>query len=194
MLSIFRKNIKTIIWVIVLSFVAWGIGTLSVSTQSSSPYAGSVRGQKITQKEFMLTMRFYELLTRAQQKNSEKLSEPLTYDELRALSWQTIVVSREAKNQGIKITDEDIKAEIEKLFSIDERFSLMMYQDWIRKNFDGRSRDFEEIIRKHLAVQKIRQKVLAGVPDDERNNQWLKWLTDIIGNAQLKDFTAKPQS
>ena len=194
MLNIFRKNIKTIIWVIVFSFVAWGVGTLSVSNDASSPYAGSVRGEKITQKEFMLTMRFYELLTRAQQKNSDKVSEPLSHDELRALTWQTIVVSREAKNQGIKVTDEDVKAEIEKLFSIDERFSLILYQDWIRKNFDGRTRDFEEIIRKHLAVQKIREKVLAGVPDDERNHQWLKWLTNIIGNAQLKDFTAKPQS
>ena len=192
MLNLYRKNIKTIIWVIVLSFVAWGIGTLSISTQDSSPYAGSMRGQKITQKEFMVTMRFYELLTRAQQKNSDTQSQPLTYDELRALSWQTIIVSREAKHQGIKITDEDIKTEIEKLFSIDGHFSLTLYQDWIRKNFDGRSRDFEELIRRHLAVQKIRQKVLASVPDGERDNQWLKWLTNTIGSAQLKDFTAKP--
>ncbi len=194
MLNIYRKHIKTIIWVIVLSFVAWGVGTLSISTQNSSPYAGSVRGEKITQKEFMMTMRFYELLTRAQQKNSDAPSKPITYDELRALSWQTIIVSREAQHQGIKITDEDIKAEVEKLFSIDGRFSLILYQDWILKNFDGHSREFEELIRKHLAVQKIRQKVLAGVPDSERDNQWLKWLTNTIGSAQLKDFTAKPQS
>lgn len=177
-----------------LSFVAWGIGTLSISTQNSSPYAGSVRGQKITQKEFIMTMRFYELLTRAQAKASDARSEPLTYDQLRALTWQTIIVSREAKQQGIKITDEDIKAEIEQLFSVDGRFSLILYQDWIRKNFDGRSRDFEEMIRRHLAVQRIRQKVLSGVAETERDNQWLSYLTNTIGSAQLKDFTAKDQS
>ena len=192
MLRFYRQHIKTIIWIIVFSFIAWGIGTLSISTHSSSPYAGSVRGQKITQKEFMMIMRFYELLTRVQ--NKDPKSKPLTYDQLRALTWQTIIVSHEAKQQGVKITDEDIKTEIEKLFSIDGHFSLTLYQDWIRQNFNGRSRDFEEVIRRHLAVQNIRQKVLTGISDIERENHWVKWLTNTIGSAQLKDFTAADQS
>lgn len=189
MLRFYRRHIKTFIWVIVLSFVAWGIGTLSISTNDSSPYAGSIRGQKITQKEFMMTMRFYDLLTRRQGK--EPKSEPLSYEQLRALTWQTIIVSREAKQQGIEITDEDITAEIEKLFSVDGSFSLILYQDWVRQNFDGRSRDFEEVIRRYLAVQNIRQKVLTGIPEAERENHWVKWLTNTIGSAQLKDFTNK---
>ncbi len=193
MLKFYRQNIKMIIWIIVLSFIAWGIGTLGISTLLSSPYAGSIRGKKITKKEFTMTLQFYELLTRVQKK-SDSESEPPTYDQLHALTWQTLIIGREAKRQGIKVSDEEIKAEIEKLFAVNGQFTLPFYQDWIWRNFKGRPRDFEEMLRKYLAVQKIRQKVSSGVPEAERGKQWLQWLTNTIGNAQLKDYTAKDQS
>ncbi len=192
MLKFYRQNIKTIIWVVVLSFVAWGVGTLSISTLLSSPYEGSIRGEKITKKEFSSTMRFYDLMTRVKKKEFEAPeSEPLTEEQLRALTWQTIILAREAKREHIKVTDEDVKAEIEKLFVVEGHFVLMFYQDWVWKNFKGRSRDFEEILRKYLAVQKMRQKVLAGIPEDKQDSQWLQWLTNTIGSMQLKDYSAK---
>ena len=210
MLKFYRQNIKTIIWIIVLSFVAWGVGTLSISSQNSSPYAGSVRGQKITQKEFMMTMRFYEIMIRAQEKEkNDKEKEksdkdkdkdadteikPLSYDQLRALAWQTIILSREAKHQGINITNEDTKLEINKYFPVQDGAGLRIYEQWVQQNFGSRPRDFEEVIRRHLAVQKIREKILFGVPEAERDKYWLQWLTNTIGSTQLKDFTAKEQT
>lgn len=188
MLKFYRNNIKTIIWLIVISFVAWGVGTLSVSTQSAASYAGSVWGQKISQKEFMVTMRFYDLLMRSEQR-SDPNAEPLSYEALKALSWQTIIVSRKAKELDIQIADEDIRSEIEKIFSIDGGFSFNFYQDWIQKNFAGRAREFEEVIRKHLAVQRIRQKIVGALPEDQRDSQWVNWMSNAIGSARFKDFT-----
>ena len=49
MLKLFRKNIKVIIWVIVLAFVAWGAGTLTISKGSDSLYVGAIGNEKISQ-------------------------------------------------------------------------------------------------------------------------------------------------
>jgi len=155
--------------------------------------AGSIKGHKITLKEFLMTMRFYELLTHAQQEASPK-SESLTLDQLRALTWQTIIVSREAKREGIKISDSEVQIEIKHLFSVHGEFDLSLYEEWVRKNFRSQPRDFEETVRKHLTVQKMREKIISRVPDAERDNRWLEWLRNTIGNAQLKDYTAKDYS
>ena len=189
MLNFYRKNIKTFIWIIVFSFIAWGIGTLSVSKESSSPYAGSVFGQRVTQKEYLSTFKYYELFTRLN--SDEKESKPITMEQLQALTWQTIILSREAKRQGIQVSDDEVRQELESLFSREGVFNQSLYEAWVKKNFSTRPRDFEEVVRRHIAVEKIRDKVLNGVSDQERDKRWIEWLRNVIGSAQLKDNTAK---
>src|SRR3989344_1135986 len=150
MLNFYRKNIKIIIWVIVLSFIAWGVGTISISKESASPYMGSIGGEKISHKEFSTTFHYYDLLTRIQtaleelsQKEKETSEKPpLSVEELKSLTWQAILVSREAEKEGIQVSDVEVKEEVEKFFSTDGQFNQGFYQDWIRKNFRGRARDF----------------------------------------------------
>ena len=191
MLKFYRKNIKLIIWLIVLSFAIWGIGTISISKESASPYVGSIRGEKISHKEFLTTLRYYDLLTRSQtDENKTPKQEPLSSDQLRSLTWQAIILSREAAREGITVSDQEVRGEVEKLFSAGGSFDQALYQNWIRNQFRGRARDFEEVIRKHLTTQKIREKILAGIPEAERKTRWLEWLTSVISQSRVEDYTA----
>ena len=206
MLKFYRKNIKLFIWLIVLSFIIWGAGSISVSRQNVSSHIGSVNGKKISQKEFLTTMRYYDLLVRTQatrektspsQKEAEKTpkSETLSVNQLRALTWQAIVLSQEVEREGIRVSDEEVQEEVQKLFSGSAGFNEEFYQTWIHTNFRGQARDFEEAVRKHIAVQKTRQKVLEGVPEKERETRWLEWLKPVIIRANVRDDTAqKPEA
>ena len=210
MLNFYRKNIKLFIWLIVLSFIIWGAGTISVSKQSVSSYIGSVNGKKISHKEFLTTLRYYDLLARTQaararektaptQKGAKEKetpeSENLSFDQLRALTWQAIVLSQEAKHEGIRVRDEEVREEVERLFSGSAGFNEEFYQTWIHTNFRGQPRDFEEAVRKYLAVQKMRQKVLEGAPEKNRETRWLEWLKPVIIKANVHDYTAqKPET
>ncbi len=195
MLKFYRKNIKTIIWLIVLSFVAWGVGTISISREEASPYIGSVGGEKISHKEFLTTLRFYELLTRVQEKEIEpkekkSTSEPPSFEALRSQAWQAIVLSREAARQGIRASDEEVRAEVQRLFSSEAGgFDREFYQRWITANFRGEARDFEETVRKHLHTGKLQEKVLTGVPESEREGRWLAWLISTYSKAKVQDDT-----
>lgn len=79
MFHFFRKHIKLVIWVIVLSFAAWGAGTIAVSQDKTASYAGKVFGEKISHKEFMTVLRLYDLLARAER--AIKKPAPDTQDE-----------------------------------------------------------------------------------------------------------------
>ena len=233
MLKFYRKNIKFIIWVIILAFAIWGAGSISMSRQSASSYAGSVGKEKISQKEFMLMVRYFEVLTRARsaevQKNAEAKNEkadpqkpqntketqkpetkketqpketknqetketappkqePLSYEQVKGLAWQTIVLSREAKNEGVVVSDEEVENEIRRLFSREGVFQADFYEQWVQNNFRVSPRDFEEIIREHIASDKVREKVLKDVPEEKRNAKWFEWFIPIISKSKLNDW------
>ena len=210
MLKFYRKNIKFFIWLIILSFAIWGAGSISVSRESASLYVGTVGKEKISHKEFMITTRYFDLLSRSrseqERKNEEAKAqetknqetketaeppkqEPLSYDQVKGLAWQMIVLSREAKREEITVSDEEVQNEIRKLFSQDGAFQQDFYEQWVQNNFRVQSRDFEEIIRKHLASDKLREKVLKDVPEDQRNSRWLEWFIPVISKSELKDQT-----
>ena len=233
MLKFYRKNVKFIIWVIILAFAIWGAGSISMSRQSISSYAGFVGKEKISQKEFMLMVRYFDILSRArsaqEQRNEEVKNEkvevlkpqntketqkpetkketqpketknqetketappkqePLSYEQVKGLAWQTIVLSREAKHEGIVISDEEVQNEIRQLFSREGAFQADFYEQWVQNNFRVSAREFEEIIRKHTASDKLREKVLKDVPEEKRNSRWFEWFIPIISKSKLNDW------
>lgn len=214
MLPFFRKHIKILIWVIVLSFVVWGAGTIVTSKGSSSAYAGSIYGKKVSITDYQNTMRFYDILMRANaaktsanadqendgskakntDKNAEQPSQPAvpSYDELRGLVWQTLILSQEAQKMGIKVSNEEVSEEIYRLFPSESGFNQKFYEYWVENQFRGRPRDFEETVRKNLAAEKVRQKVLEGVPDDKKQSKWMEFLINTMSHAKLKDYTSSP--
>ena len=204
MLKFYRKHIKLFIWLIVLSFVGWGIGTITFSKEGSSSYIGIVGKAKISYKEFLTTSRFYVLLDKAnfnnqnagQEKNKAEVaqSKPLSFEELRGLTWQEIVLSREAKRAGISISDEEVRKEVERLFSANGAFDSAFYESWIRNYFRSRPRDFEEAVRKYLSSQKLREQILKGVPEGERENRWRMWLIPVLSHTKFVDYEEKKEA
>jgi hypothetical protein len=223
MLKFYRKNVKLFIWLIVLSFVIWGAGSISMSTNTISPYIGTVGKEKISQKEFLITTRYFELLNQSkvnqEQKNettkpqetatdqktkkeetkevqNEKANteneppaqESLSYDQVKGLAWQMIVLSREAKQEGVVATDEEVQNEIRRLFSQGNVFQQDFYEQWVQNNFRVQVREFEELIRKHLMSDKLREKILKDVPEEKRNTRWLEWFIPVISKSELKEW------
>src|SRR5688500_16546113 len=100
MLSIFRKNTKTIVWVVVFAFVLWGGFSASTQFKKQGRFAGEVFGRGVTHQEFG---RFY----RAAQIFSFGAEKPESDEAIRSLAWQSLIFSREAHERGIKVTDEE---------------------------------------------------------------------------------------
>jgi hypothetical protein len=222
MMKFYRKNIKLIIWLIVLAFVIWGAGALSVSREAASPYAGSVHGKKVSHKEFLTTARFYDLLSRAQAaqaqeklktKSENETSDPdgaepssaektqdapanpnpelPSAEQVRGLAWQMILLSREAEREKVQVSNEEVRREVERLFSGEGMFNQEQYQFWIENTFRSRPRDFEEVVRNHLAAQKMREHVVKDVPENEKESRWTTWLISAFSRAQLEDYIEK---
>ena len=237
MLKFLRTHIKLIIWAIVLSFIAWGAGTLTVSRDETSQYAGSIGGKKVSYQEYLMTFRFYDLLSRAQQQEgqpgeeeadpseepdeengtetsndmpeetdeidetgesprpepekSPSSPEPPPFDRIQSLTWQTLVLSREAMKDNISVRDEDVRTEVQRLFSGAGIFDHVFYETWIRNNFRGRPRHFEEVVRKHLAAQKLRDQYLEGVADEEKEGKWLARLITLMSQADIENYTVE---
>ncbi|MBI1977941.1 MAG: SurA N-terminal domain-containing protein [Candidatus Omnitrophica bacterium] len=189
MLKFYRKNIKVIIWVIVLSFIIWGIGTLSLSKESASAAMGMVGKEKISHKEFLTTFRYYDLLTHLETKEKDPNSKPMAFEALKSLTWQVIALSRVAKQEGVSVSDNEVREEIEKQFSQDGQFNELLYEHWIQNIFQGRPRDFEEAIRKHLVVRKLREKVLKDVPHENQEDHWVAWLGSTLNRIRIVDYS-----
>lgn len=130
-------------------------------------------------------LRYYDILSRVQEKSESNSPEPLPYDKLEALAWQAIILSREAKRQDVVVSDVDVRNEVERTFSLGGQFNQNLYRNWVQNNFQGRARDFEEAIRKHLIVQKFREKVLAGVPEAEFSEKWREWFQPIASRVKF---------
>ena len=222
MLPLLRKHIKLTIWIIVLCFAVWGAGSIAVSQEKTASYAGKVFGEKISHKEFLTMLRFYDLLTRAshnstntkqqdsaaEEKKTQDVkkpkphpkteseqqtpaSEPPSYDQLRGMSWQTIALSREAKHRQIKVSDTEVATEIQRLFSGTESFNEEFYERWVEANLKTRPREFEEAVRMHLTVQKLREDLLKNIPEKEHGGRWLQELINIMSRARIEDYTAE---
>ena len=204
MLKFYRKHLKLIIWLIVLSFALWGVGTLSVSQKASSSYIGSINGKKVSQKEFLLMFRYFDLITQADvarenAASEERLGEaykpvePLSIEQLRNLTWQAIVLSREAKHQGIRVGDQEVKDEVQQLFISGGKFDEKLYRNWVEKYSRAGPRDFEEAVRKHLITKKIQLTALAGIPEEERGEKWVEWLRNLLKKYEIRDYVQEEE-
>jgi len=121
--------------------------------------------------------------------------QPPSYEETKAVSWQTIILSREAKKRGIKVTDEEVADEIRRQFSDPgQYFNQEIYQNWVRRNFRGEPREFEEAFRKHMTIAKIREHILAGIEEADREKRWIEFLIPAVSNAKWTEPDAAGNS
>jgi hypothetical protein len=255
MLNFFRRHLKIIIWLVVLSFAGYGGYSFTSINQRSTGHAGEVFGKKISQKDYLLTLRYYELLLESQlrgQAAAEALAQddtsgeniestderydseipfaeepaadaaqppetepaaglgetaddqpteevpespessseegPNEFERIRGLTWQTLILSEEAKRTGIRVTDQEVSHEVMRLFSTEAGFNSHIYQKWIETRFQGRARDFEEVVRKDIAARKVRERVVKDASEDDLQTTWLTWFMDFLNRAHFKDY------
>ena len=142
MLNHLRKNTKLIVWIIVASFGIWGVGSVVMSGMSGDNTAGIVYGKKIPNQEFN---RHYKLVQIFQSKDPD-LFEPL--------AWQQIALVMKARQENIKVTDEEVREAILKRMGY-QMTSRDVYLRWVKNVFGESPRVFEEKIRDILSVEKL---------------------------------------
>lgn len=165
MLKIFRKNTKSIVWAVVISFILWGGYSVGTQLKKESMYAGEVFGKSISHQEFNRFYRMAQLFSIG----GEAISDP---EMLRRQAWRNIIYSREAQKLGIEVKDNEVLEEIQKLFASQEIDQLTpeIYEQWLKRNVRMDARDFEEQLRELIRVQKLVREVAqapAEVPTDE---------------------------
>lgn len=114
MLEVLRKNMKMIIWVILISFlatifIAWGMHFMS-SRQDEKNYVAKVNGKKITSEEFYSVYR--DWINRYKEMYGEALDDEMTENLGRLLLSNMIaseILEKEALKSGIKVTKDEIE-------------------------------------------------------------------------------------
>ncbi len=94
--------------------------------------------------------------------------KPLEDPELlRKYTWQNIIYSHEAKQSGIKITDEDVRNELANILKQQGLISPTpeQYKIWLTRSLHISPREFEEGLREFMRIQKLlRVKIASFAP------------------------------
>jgi peptidyl-prolyl cis-trans isomerase D len=180
MLGVMRKYkqsfiIKGVFTIIVLSFIGtifliWGKGDEGLK---GSGYAIKVNGKTISYDEY--SKAYERVKTSIQQMYGRPVTPELEKQfSLRKLTIENLInaelMRQEAKKQGLKVSDEEVIAEISKipLFQKDGAFDSQLYQKAL-KMYRLTPSAFEEIERNDLLMKKMRKTVTdrAKVSDQE---------------------------
>lgn len=155
-----RSSKKVIIWVVVISFGGWGAYSAGLQLQKQYRIAGEIEGKSVSYQEYLSFEKATALLSQAPFEQNPDL--------LRQVTWQNIIYSREAKRLGIKVSDEEVRTQIQGLFAPDNKtsFDKRNYELWIEKRFRDNPRQFEEKIREWIRIQKL----LSSLPSPKRED------------------------
>lgn len=150
MLKTLRKNTKAIVWAVMLSFLLWGGYSVSTSFRKEGRAVGEVFGKEITFQEFDSFYRGTQIFSPSTQKETDP-------EILKEKTWQNILYSREAKNQGFKVTDDEVRHEVLRLLQAQglKNLSSQQYNRWVQANFKESPRQFEEKVRDFMQIHKL---------------------------------------
>ncbi len=206
MLKIFRNNTKIIVWVTVAALaLLFGAGSIAdlVGGKKNGRYAGEVFGKTVTFQDYN---RFYRA-TQLFMPSDKPVDDP---DLLRQYTWQNIIYSREAKRNGINVSDQEVRGEISKIL---EQQGLAnptneQYKIWLTRSLHLSPPEFEEGLREFIRIQKlIRVKISGfapkgiekitdakekGLADEKQKSAFMTWSGEVNKRAAFKDYLALP--
>jgi hypothetical protein len=205
MLKIFRKSTKMIVWITVAALaLLFGAGSIAdLVSKKSGRYAGEAFGRPVSFQEFNQFYRATELFM----PSDKPLDDP---DLLRSYTWQNVIYSREAKKNGVKITDEEVRGEIANILSKQGLLSPTkeQYKVWLTRSLHMSPREFEEGLREFMRIQKLlRVKIQSFTPAgtdkltdpkakeaaaEKQKTAFMMWTNDVNRRAALKDYLALP--
>lgn len=199
MMSFFRKHTKIIVWFAAIAFVLCGGYSIS-SMKKEGRFAGEVFGKTVTFQEYN---KFYRA-TQLFMPSKEPIKDS---DLLRNYTWQNIIYAREAKREGIKVSDQEVRADITNILKEQGLINPTpeQYKIWLTRALQMSPRDFEEGLREFIRIQKLlRTKVPAAAPSDtdkatteeaakKERQAFIQWTNELNQKAAFKDYLAIQQ-
>lgn len=190
MLKFLRKNTRFIVWVVVISFVIWGGYAVSVQFEEAQRAPGRIAGKEVSFREYLAANRAVRIFSLTP---PQKEGEPQPAELEEALTWQFLILSREAGQRRIKVTDEEVRQEIARLLTErgGEMLSREQYFQWVRSTFGEEPREFEDQVRDELRIQKLLKEVRQGFAENpERRFQ--RWMTALFRKTKVAVYNRQP--
>lgn len=157
MLDSLRKHTKLIIWTVVASFALFGVVSFGTSLgQDKTRFAGKAFGKPVTYQEFN---RFYKAAQIFSY--SEEGEAAPDADLIHHKAWQNLIYARAAKSRNIKVSDQEVVTDLTRLLKAQgfENPVASVYERWVQSNFRIQPKEFEEMLRDTLRIQKLVQAV-----------------------------------
>jgi DNA-binding transcriptional regulator GbsR (MarR family) len=148
-----RKNSTRIIWVVIIIFVSLGIGSTVISSKQSGSHVGEIFGKKIKYTRFEEAYKMVYFSPRIQ--NLIQSKKDVTNQMLEDSTFQHLAFQMEANKRGIKVSDDDVKNEIIRRFTVENNFNPKIYEHWVTNVTGMPLHTYEEGIRKDLLVTKL---------------------------------------
>ncbi|HTL47280.1 MAG TPA: peptidylprolyl isomerase [Verrucomicrobiae bacterium] len=155
MLDILRKNTKSIIWVVVGSFVLWGAFSVGSQFSKKGRYAGQVFGKSVSFQEFNSFFQAAQTFSYSEDRSQDP-------EVLRHKAWQNLIYSREAKREHISVSDDEVRQELQQLLAVHglQNPTPQMYRRWLKATLRLEPRQFESQLREMIRVQKLVSRVM----------------------------------
>lgn len=153
---------KKVLWAVAFMFIIgifFWYGTGGLKT-----YAAKVNGSRIELRDFQAE--YSRRLMRFRQESEESLTDEtaasLRQQTLASLINQELLL-QEAKRLGIRVSDEEIINTIQSLpqFQHEGEFNMHIYRQTLQFNLDMSPGDFEEMIKKNIAAQKLERFIIS---------------------------------
>lgn len=149
---------KVIIGLLIISLSIWGMDAI-IGGFTGEPAVATVNGNEITEREFLRTVQL-ETQQRLMQMDNPDPSlvdeDQVRRDVLEALI-QEAVLTQDAENQGLQLSDADIDSLITQMpqFQVDGQFNRDRFVATVR-NLGMGVAEFRESLRKNYVVNQIR--------------------------------------
>ncbi|MBI4115774.1 MAG: SurA N-terminal domain-containing protein [Candidatus Omnitrophica bacterium] len=183
MLKFLRKNTKSIVWAVVIAFVAWGGYAVSLQFDQSTRAPGRIFGKEVSFREYLLANRAVQIF----QPRPEEGKEPPTADEIEAQTWQFLILSHEASQRKIQVLDDETRDEIARLLSDKEGnmpFTHDQYAQWVRNTLREEPPEFESQVREQIRIRKLIEEVRKELGPSEEDLK--KWMLELATRAKIQ--------
>jgi hypothetical protein len=218
-----KKVTKMVLWgtliLILPAFVIWGAGSIGKSKEKGPKYVGIIDGKKVSFDDFASSLTTVRTQIFMNYFPQPKVMQSIFDNKelMGKLAWVVLVMSREAANKKIKISDAEVISFIRShpLFLRGGKFDDRIHEYILRNNLGVYPRNFEEITRDNLIIQKMShiltkditvtdEEVLSAYKkenekfDEEKfkkdKDAFTKKALDIKKNAYLEEWLKKAEA
>ncbi len=172
------KHVKKILWgllcVIVPAFILWG-GISSLKGRKKA-IVGSIEGKKITPSMFTQYVKMAQIYLILNNQGDEKITIP----QIQALGLDFLVLLEKAKQENIKVSDEEVINYIKTTLFPEGKFNERVYKNFLKylsRNFNLTLtvRNFEEYVRDFIKINKLfHQNISVEVKEKEIKDLYLE--------------------